>query len=398
MKKSKKTSITRRNFTKAALKAAALLPLSGIPLQVYGNTQSDLGIKKQDSKSLNILILGGTSFIGPHQIAYALKRGHKISTFTRGKTEPTIYKDEFKLVEQLIGDRENNLEALKGRKWDVVIDNSGRKVEWTKATAELLKDNVGMYVYVSSVSAYYPYYKANLNEDTPLVLKVPDSITDTDEKYTYDYGVMKANSEIEAKTSFGNDRTLVIRPTFMMGPADRTNRFLYWPRQLSKNGDVIIPGKKDDPVQYIDVRDVAEWMIRLVENKTAGTFNAVGPKSKMSIDEFAKKAHKAFQTKVNFIAVNDYKFLEENSLRYLMPWILESKEYYGISRINNDLAIKNGISYRPLKTSMKDTYDWWYSDAVDKERKAAFEADINELHNRQTVLLQKWKIYTKNRQ
>jgi 2'-hydroxyisoflavone reductase len=410
MKNSKKISITRRCFVKNTLKAATLLPLSGIPLHAFANNQwkSKLEFKQNNSKSLKILILGGTSFIGPHQIAYALKRGHQITIFTRGKTIPTIYKKEFELVEKLIGDRENNLDALKGRKWDVVIDNSGRKVEWTKATAQLLKDHVGLYVYVSSVSedhvglyvyvssvsVYYPYYKANLKEGAPLVLKVPDNITDADEKYTYDYGVMKANSEIEARTIFGVDNTIVIRPTFMIGPADRTNRFLYWPRQLAKNGDVIIPGNKDDPVQFIDVRDVSDWMIRLIENKTAGTFNAVGPVSKMTIHEFAKGAHSAFDTKVNFITINDYKFLKDNSLLYLMPWILENKEYHGISRVSNELAIKNGLTYRPLVTSIKDTHDWWYSKAVNEERRAAFESDTKELHNRQIDILQKWKTYS----
>ena len=398
MKNSKKIKITRRYFVKNTLKAATLLPLSGIPLQAFANNQlkEDLEFKQINSKSLKILILGGTSFIGPHQIAYALKRGHQITTFTRGKTIPTIYKKEFELVEQLIGDREDNLEALKGRKWDVVIDNSGRKVEWTKATAELLKDHVGLYVYVSSVSVYYPYYKANLKEDAPLVLKVPDNITDTDEKYTYDYGVMKANSEIEARTIFGEDKTIVIRPTFMIGPADRTNRFLYWPRQLAKNGDVIIPGKKDDPIQFIDVRDVADWMIRLIENKTSGTYNAVGPASKMTIHEFAKEAHSAFDTKVNFIEINDYKFLEDNELFYLMPWILENEKYHGISRVNIESSIKNGLTYRPLTTSIKDTHDWWYSKAVNEERRAAFESDEKELHNRQEGILKKWKTYSNN--
>jgi len=396
MENSKKLTITRRYFVKNTLKAATLLPLSGIPLDAFADDQwkSKVESKLNNSKTLKILILGGTSFMGPHQIAYALKRGHQITTFTRGKTVPTIYKKEFEKVEQLIGDRENNLDALKGRKWDVVIDNSGRKVEWTKATAELLKDHVGLYVYVSSVSVYYPYYKANLKEDAPLVLKVPDNITDADEKYTYDYGVMKANSEIEARTIFGEDKTIVIRPTFMIGPADRTNRFLYWPRQLAKNGDVIIPGKKDDPVQFIDVRDVADWMIRLIENKTNGTFNAVGPASKMTIHEFVQGAHSAFDTKVNFIAINDYKFLKDNNLLYLMPWILDSKEFHGISRVSNELSIKNGLTYRPLATSIKDTHDWWYSKAENEERREAFESDIKELHNRQKDILQKWKAYT----
>jgi len=213
------------------------------------------------------LILGGSSFLGPHQIAYALKQGHSVSMFSRGKTEPTIHKELFNDVEKLIGDREDNLDALKGRSWDVVIDNSGRKVAWTKATAELLKESCELYMYISSVSVFYPYYKTGLTEEDPLVLKVPDLTENEDEKMTYDYGVMKANSENAAMEIFGKDRTIIVRPTFMTGPADRTNRFMYWPTQLAKGGDIIIPGNSYDPVQYIDIRDISAWMIRLIENK-----------------------------------------------------------------------------------------------------------------------------------
>lgn len=380
-----------------SLKAAALIPLSSFPLQAFGKPQKHSNVisDRQTSGPLKILILGGTSFLGPHQIAYALKRGHSITTFTRGKTKPTIHKKLFSQVEQLVGDRENNLEALKGRQWDVVIDNSGRKVAWTKATAELLKDHVGLYVYTSSVSVYYPYYKADLRENAPLVLKVPDNVEDEDEKYTYDYGVMKANSEIKTRSIFGEDRSIIIRPTFMMGPADRTNRFMYWPTKLAKGGDVIIPGKKEDPVQFIDVRDIAEWMIRLIENKTIGTFNGVGPASEMSIRAFAYGAHAAFSSKVNFIKINDYDFLETHKLPYQVPWIQESEKYHGTSRVNIEAAVKSGLSYRPLAKSMKDTYDWWYSDAVTEKRRAEFESDPKELHNRQNVIIQRWKERTK---
>ena len=395
MNKPKHTSASRRSFVKNSLKAAALLPFAGISAQGFGHVlaERNFSLSKCNSKPLRILILGGTSFIGPHQVAYALERGHRVTTFTRGKTKPTIYTKAFEKVEQLVGDRENNLEALKGRKWDVVIDNSGRQVAWTEATATLLKENVGLYVYVSSVSVYYPYYTANLIEDAPLILKVPETFEDDNEKNTYDYGVMKANSEIAARTIFGDKKTLVIRPTFMMGPADRTNRFLYWPRQLPKSGDVIVAGKKDDPVQFIDVRDVAEWMIRLVENNISGTFNAVGPQSEMSITTFASKANAAFGSKANLIAIDDYTFLEKNRLMYSLPWILASKKYYGISRVSNAHSIKNGLTYRLLATTVKDTHDWWYSDAVDEKRRTFFEADLNELHNRQEEILQKWKTY-----
>lgn len=394
MNKKPKFSYSRRSFISTGVKAAVLVPFSGLPLSgiAYAN-QTNIKLINEGTQALDILILGGTSFLGPHQIAYALKRGHRITTFTRGKTKPTVHEDVFSKVEQLTGDRENNLEALKGRKWDAVIDNSGRKVEWTRATAELLKEHVEHYMYTSSVSVYYPYYKDNLKENEPLVLKVPENVEDDDEKYTYDYGVMKANSEIVARSIFGEDRSIIIRPTFMMGPADRTNRFMYWPTQLAKDGEVIIPGKASDPVQFIDVRDIAEWMIRLLENKTTGTFNAAGPGTSMGIEEFVHKAHAKFDSKVNFVNIDNYEFLRSQNLFFQAPWILQSEKYYGMSRVNIDAAIGSGLTYRPLANSMFDTYNWWYSKGVGQERRATFDADPNELHNRQGAILQQWRTF-----
>ncbi len=169
----------------------------GTPVFAAGN---DFLEEKHPSNSekphpLNILILGGTSFIGPQQIAYALQRGHSISIFTRGKTQPTIQKQVFKQVEHLTGDRENDLEALKGRKWDAVIDNSGRRVKWTKDTAQLLKDNVGLYLYTSSTGVYYPYLGKDIDESTKPVLEVPEKCN----PFEYGYGVWALrHSKLEA--------------------------------------------------------------------------------------------------------------------------------------------------------------------------------------------------------
>ncbi len=378
---------TRRNFLNMLAKSSAVIPFIGTQSLAAQNSHL------RNSAPLKILILGGTSFLGPHQIAYALQQGHSISTFTRGKTEPTIHKELFKEVEQLVGDREDNLEALKGRRWDVVIDNSGRKVSWTKASAELLKDSCELYMYISSVSVFYPYYKANLKEEDALVLKVPATTEDEDEKMTYDYGVMKANSENIAMEVFGKDRTIIVRPTFMTGPADRTNRFMYWPTQLAKGGDVIIPGKEHDPVQFIDVRDIAKWMIHLIENKTTGIFNGVGPVSRMTVPAFVYGAHAAFSSRVNFIKIDDEKFLKENDLTFLAPWVLNMKKYYGISRVDNSKAIESGLRFTPLATTVKDTYDWWYSDAVSEERRNTFLTEEHSLVAKQKMILQKWYAY-----
>lgn len=175
---------SRRKFLQTSLTLGALLPLAGKPFNTTAASKQHTDNEKA-LHPLKILILGGTSFLGPQQIAYALNRGHSVSTFTRGKTQPSVQKNIFDDVEQLIGDRENNLDALRGRKWDVVIDNSGNRLNWVKDTVELLKANADVYMYTSSTGVYYPYFGKDIKEDSKLVLKVPAGITKI-QGYEYD--------------------------------------------------------------------------------------------------------------------------------------------------------------------------------------------------------------------
>jgi len=373
---------SRRQFLDVTIKATALLPLFG---------SLPMAMAKSPVKKLNILILGGTSFLGPHQIAYAMSRGHSISTFTRGKTKPTIHQELFENVEQLIGDRSDNLEALRGRKWDAVIDNSGHREQWTRDSAQLLKDNVGLYLYTSSTGVYYPYLGSNIKEDTELVLKVPDSFEDEDEKLEYGYGVMKSNSEIAARESFGSDRTIIVRPTYMIGPADRLDRFIHWPVRLSRGGEILVPGKSDDPVQYIDVRDVASWMIHLIEKGGVGTFNAVGPASATGMHAFIYGAHAAFSSPVSFVMVDDYDFLKKHKVPYIVPWIMPTGKNSGSALINNQHGIANGLAYTPLAQTVKETHDWWYSDALTEERRQRFESKPDSILMREPSIINDWQ-------
>ena len=380
---------SRRSFIKKSAIIGIGLPLLGSNI-LSCNEDTKSNSSSNNSKKLKILILGGTSYLGPHQIAYALSRGHSVSTFTRGKTIPKIHTELFKDVEQLIGDREDNLKALENRKWDVVIDNSGRKVEWTKATAHLLKDNVGMYMYTSSTGVYYPYLTGNLTTDTKLVLEMPEGLTD-DEKYEQEYGIMKANSELEAIKAFGEERTVIIRPTYMLGPGDRTDRFMHWPLRLSKDDEIMIPGKKDDPIQYIDVRDMAEWFIRLAENKTSGTFNGAGPKEKQTMHQFIKEASEAFNIKHTFVTIDDYDFLKDNGIYYSIPWIMPDTKHYGSARVTNAKSIQNGLSFRPLKETISDILNWWTSEAVDIQRKEKFNVSLEKMISREKEIISRWK-------
>lgn len=390
-----KKPTTRRNFISKTALATLALPLLGTSIFSCNSVnKSKLKDVDSTSKKLKILILGGTSYLGPHQVAYAINRGHSVSIFTRGKTKPTLYKEAFNKVEHLIGDRENNLSALKNRKWDVVIDNSGQKVQWAIDSADLLKNNVNLYMYTSSTGVYYPYLKASITEDMPLVLSMPEGLTD-DEKYEQDYGIMKANSELEIIKIFGKNKSTIIRPTYMLGPGDKTNRFVHWPTRLSEGGEVLVPGKKEDLVQYIDVRDAAEWFINLAENKISGTYNAVGPKSKQTIYEFIEKASKSFNKNTSITMIYDYSFLEKNDIFFQAPWLIPNKKHFGSARIKNEKAIEKGLTFRSLNDTVIDTFNWWNSDAVSKERKTEYNQNNKTLAAREKELLLKWKNYKK---
>ncbi len=374
---------SRRKFLGISV-ALGLSPI--LDVSPLGNL---IDIKESESK-LKILILGGTSFLGPHQIAYALKRGHEVSIFTRGKTIPDIHKDLFSKVEKLVGDREDNLEALKNRKWDVVIDNSGRKTKWTKDTAQLLKDNVGLYMYTSSVSVYYPYTGDDFSESRPLVTKIPVG-TPEQEKPTYEYGVMKATSEVATIDAFGADRSIIVRPTLIVGPGDRTDRFPYWLARLEKGGDIIIPGKADEVVQYIDVRDLAGWMIRLLENKAAGIYNGSGPGFDMTTNAFVHGIHASYKSPVNYIQIDDLKFLEENEIIGIQPWVIQLPKYAGMSRSDNSAAIEAGMQFRSLSETVWATNEWWNSGAVTQERRDNILSGEQSFMNREKAILEKWR-------
>lgn len=351
--------------------------------------QNLINIEPSNQK-LKILILGGTTFLGPHQIAYALKRGHDISIFSRGKTKPKLYPELFSKVEQLIGDREDNLEALKNRKWDVVIDNSGRKAKWTEDTAKLLVDNVQLYMYTSSVSVYYPYFGDDFSETRKVVTEMPKDAADN-EKRTYEYGIMKANSELAALQTFGKDRAIIVRPHLIVGPGDPTDRFPYWLARIEKGGDVIIPGGTNEVVQYIDVRDLTEWMIRLAENKTAGIFNGAGPGFALTTNAFVHGIHANYNVPINYVQIDDVDFLTDNGIIGIQPWVIQLPKYAGMSKADTKKAIASGLTYRSLSDTVSATKAWWYSDAVSQERRDNILNGERSFMKREKDILEKWR-------
>jgi 2'-hydroxyisoflavone reductase len=385
-------SMVRRDFLKNAAAAGGALTLA-LPARGAASSRAEPSLDGTYAPAaaahpLDILILGGTTFLGPHQIRYALERGHSISIFTRGQTRPTVHRELFGEVEHLIGDRNDDLTALEDRSWDAVIDNSGRRVEWTRDTAQLLEDRVEIYVYTSSTGVYLPYLGDDLTEDTQLVLEDPPEVP---EERRPTYGVMKSLSEIEARTAFGDDRAIIVRPTYIIGPADPTNRFPYWPVRLQRGGEVLVPGKGHDRVQFVDVRDLTEWMIRLIENRTAGTFNAAGPASPMGMHAFVHGVHAATSSAVSWVMVPDYDFLEAHEVQYAIPWLMPVGDYVGSARINHDRAVASGLTFRPLALTSMDTLEWWFSDAVTAERRQGLLEDPRSLMQREAQIIADWK-------
>jgi 2'-hydroxyisoflavone reductase len=323
------------------------------------------------SKPLRILILGGTGFTGPDQVRYAINRGHKVTVFNRGKTHPGTLPAG---VEQLIGDRNGQLDALKGRQWDVVIDNPTTLPVWVRDAAQILKGNVERYVFISTISVYADTSKA-VDENSPLAeYKGADPMKETmknvvDSKFQL-YGPLKALSEKEAEKWFP-EKTLVVRPGLIVGPGDETDRFTYWPVRIDRDGEVLAPGERDDPVQFIDARDLAEWTIRMVENGETGVYNATGPAKQLGIGDMLDQIKAALNSNASFTWVSA-DFLEQQKVSAWsdMPvWIPPRGEEAYAARVNVERALRNGLTFRPLTETARDTLAWFKSQPLQRQAK-----------------------------
>jgi 2'-hydroxyisoflavone reductase len=384
--------INRRNFIKmsAAAGGAINLPLLPGAFRFSQETSKrDAPAAGQAAKPLSLLILGGTGFTGPHQVRYALARGHKVTVFNRGKTHPGELPKE---VEQLTGDRNGKLDALKGRKWDVVIDNPTTLPVWVRDAAQVLKGNVDRYVFISTISVYADNSKPDKDESGALLkYEGADAMKETQETLRASnfalYGPLKALSEQEAEKWFPG-KALVIRPGLIVGPGDPTDRFTYWPVRIDRGGEILAPGSPTDPVQFIDGRDLAEWTIRMVEQGTTGIFNATGPASPLTIAEmlYGIKAVTTSGAKFTWI---DADFLEAQKVSPWgdMPvWIPPRGEALGFARISIKRALEKGLTFRPLADTARDTLDWYKT--LPAERRAKMGAGLAP--QRETEVLAAW--------
>ena len=338
---------SRRRFLQASLLGTAAAAV-GVPRAVAEDQEPRRG-----SGTAKILVLGGTGFIGPHMVREALRRGHDVTLFNRGKTNNTLFPD----LESLIGDRDNGLDALKGGKWDAVIDNSGYVPRHVADSARLLSPAVSHYLFISSISAYASFAEAN-HEDSPLAT-MPD---ETVEEVTGEtYGPMKALCEQRAAAEIDGDRLTVLRPTYICGPGDHTDRFSYWPVRSMKGGEMLWPGTPGDKTQIIDVRDLANFVVDAIEQRITGTYNTVTPAGSYSMGDLLADSMAVTGTKVNPTWVSA-EFIKQHNLsegRSLPIWAPPDGEYAGVALVSGESAVAKGLRNRPVKETARDLISWW---------------------------------------
>ncbi|HUD96128.1 MAG TPA: NAD-dependent epimerase/dehydratase family protein [Woeseiaceae bacterium] len=366
---------TRRRLMQAGVLGGALLA-GGLPPAMAKQKG-----KGGNRKSMRILVLGGTGFIGPHMVREALRRGHEVSLFNRGRSNDELFPD----LETYIGDRDNKLDALKGHKWDAVIDNSGYVPRHVADSARLLSDAANQYLFVSSISAYASFAVAN-DEDSPLGTMPDESV---EEVTGETYGPMKALCEKRAAEEFGADRLTVLRPTYICGPGDHTDRYTYWPVRTQRGGDMLWPGSPSDPIQIVDVRDLATFTIDCLEKEITGIYNTVTPPGEFTMGDLLEDCTAVTAAEMKPVWVSD-TFVTEHNLtagRDLPIWSPPDGDSGKVALASGKRAYARGLRNRPTRETARDTLSWWKT--LPAERTAALRAGLDPA--REAELLGKWR-------
>lgn len=347
-----------------ALSLGALLPSQGPP---SGMTPEEWARRLQRgledhskvakaARPLQLLCLGGTGFLGPHTVQYAVARGHTVTLFNRGNRNEALFPE----LEELRGDRDpkvgDGLQSIAnaiaaGRTWDAVIDTSGYVPRIVAASAELLRPAAKQYVFVSSISAYADARPDGIAEAAALATVADPSTEDV----AAHYGALKALCEQAAEKVFPG-RTTNVRPGYIVGPKDASNRFAYWPARIAKGGRVLAP-PRTDPIQVIDVRDLAEFLVHCVENETMGVFNAVGPGSRLTMGELLDACNEVTGAKAELVCA-DGSFLASQQAN-LPIWTQPGSEFGGFGAVSNQKAVAAGLKFRPLRDTVRATWEWW---------------------------------------
>lgn len=373
---------TRRTFLRTSALAASAAGLAD-PLQLVA------GVLAQPApRPLRILILGGTGFIGPHQVRYAVARGHTVTLFNRGRTNPGLFKGVGG-IEERIGDRApnpGNYDSLKDGRWDVVIDNPTTRPRWVREAAAALKGRVDHYVFISTISVYAANDTPGADESAAVATTTTPDV-ESGPEFPPLYGPLKALAEQEAQRAFPGAATIV-RPGLIVGVGDPSDRFTYWPVRVARGGEVLAP-PADDPVQIIDARDLGEWVVRCCEQKTFGVFNATGPASRFTVAQMLEGTRSAVGGTATLVHV-PAAFLAEHTVRGwsdLPVWLPPAGETAGFTQRSVAKAVAAGLTYRPFTDTVKATLAFYEQQTP--ARKAELRAGLTA--EREAQVLAAWK-------
>lgn len=319
---------------------------------------------------MRILIIGGTRFVGRHLVEAALRRNHEVTLFNRGKSNPGL----FPQLETILGDREKDIRKLNGHFWEAVVDTSGYLPRLVRLSAEVLRDNVPHYVFISSISVYADFKKAGITESDP----VGTLQNETTEEVTGEtYGPLKALCEQAVHDVYGREGTLIVRPGLIVGPHDPTDRFTYWPVRVARGGEVLAPEKPEAPIQIIDGRDLADFIIQLIEGHAFGIYNATGPEYELTMGRLLETSKQVSGSDAQFKWAS-VDFLKQNNVRSWsdMPvWIPADEEGLGAARVDVSKAIQAGLRFRPLEATVRDTLEWARTRPADHEWRAGLKPE-----------------------
>lgn len=335
---------TRREFLKTSAAVGG-----AVGLGLFGCAPAD----EEAVPPMRLLILGGTGFIGPHEVRAAQARGHEVTLFNRGRSNPGLFPD----VETLIGDRDGDLRSLEGREWDVVLDNSGYVPRHVRDSAQLLKDHSEHYLFISTLSVFADFSQHHLDENSPVgTLEDPTVEEITGETY----GPLKALCEQAVREAYGDDRCTIVRPGLIVGPGDPTDRWTYWPVRVDRGGEVLAPGTPDDLVLLIDARDLTGWCLRMLERRQGGVYNAVGPRDDLPMGRMLDEIKVALGSDATFtFAEEDFLAEHEVAPWQDMPgWFPSTGEFAGFGTFSRAAAVAQGLTFRSVGETAMDTLEW----------------------------------------
>lgn len=364
---------SRRDFLTAGAAGAGLLALPSFARSA------------RQGAPLKLLVLGGTGFLGPHFVEAARKHGHTLTLFNRGKTNPDKFSGEqFNDIEQLHGDRKSDMKALEGeRQWDAVLDTSAYLPADVTRSAQLLAARVKQYVLVSTISVY-ARNDAPADENAPLATLADPTVTEVTGET---YGGLKALCERAAERELPG-RTTVVRPGLIVGPGDNSDRFTYWPARADRGGEILAPGSAADPTQFIDVRDLAGFLLTTIERGRFGIYNADGAPGSLSMGALLDECRRAAgaESSLTWVPADFLEAQKVSAWQDMPAWIPARGDYAGFGRTSVAKAKAAGLRQRPLRETVRDTLDWWRT--LPQERRAKPKAGIAAA--REAEVLKAW--------